>query len=259
MAARRRRPPQPLSVCSSTDESRNSAHASLSVCSSTDESRNSAHASPGRAQSGSISARSARSMAGPPGVGKDTVARIRRSGRLRPRRIDMFKLSADPDFEAVVRDSVGLCVSPPAAAAVFASCESTYGLGVEPHPAITVGDSEEIGSSNGSSSRTATANHSSGPGAPARSSTPAEQSSTASLHLRRTACRSTGFTNGADPLQDGRSVPPRSRLGVQKATDKRTGLLVRRDVCSTVARRAWPLRTCTPPHGRLSSCSRLTR
>jgi len=36
-----------LSVCSSTDESRNSAHASPSVCSSTDESRETAHAHEG--------------------------------------------------------------------------------------------------------------------------------------------------------------------------------------------------------------------
>jgi len=46
-----------------------------------------------------------RSTARRHGVGKDTVARIRRARRLQPWRVDRFKLGADPDFEAAVRDA----------------------------------------------------------------------------------------------------------------------------------------------------------
>ncbi len=71
------------------------------------------------------SAWSTRSMGERHGVGKDTVARIWRSRGLRPWKVETFKLSTDPDFEAKVIDVVGLYLNPPAAAAVFAFDEKT--------------------------------------------------------------------------------------------------------------------------------------
>jgi len=68
---------------------------------------------------------STRTMAERHGVGKDTVARIWRSRGLRPWRVDTFKLSRDPDFEAKLVDVVGLYLNPPEAAAVFAFDEKT--------------------------------------------------------------------------------------------------------------------------------------
>ena len=68
---------------------------------------------------------STRTMANRHGVGKDTVARIWRSRRLRPWKADTFKLSTDPDFEDKVIDVVGLYLNPPQAAAVFAFDEKT--------------------------------------------------------------------------------------------------------------------------------------
>lgn len=68
---------------------------------------------------------STRTMAHRHGVGKDTVARIWRSRRLRPWKVDTFKLSTDPNFEDKVIDVVGLYLNPPQAAAVFAFDEKT--------------------------------------------------------------------------------------------------------------------------------------
>lgn len=68
---------------------------------------------------------STRTMADRHEVGKDTVARIWRSRRLRPWKADTFKLSTDPDFEDKVIDVVGLYLNPPQAAAVFAFDEKT--------------------------------------------------------------------------------------------------------------------------------------
>ena len=62
---------------------------------------------------------STRQMAARHGVGKDTVARVWREAGLRPWRTDIFKVSADPDFEAKLADVVGLYVDPPERAAVF--------------------------------------------------------------------------------------------------------------------------------------------
>jgi Winged helix-turn helix len=60
---------------------------------------------------------SIRALAARHGVG--TVARIWRSRGLRPWKAGLFKLSADPDFEATLVDVVGLYLTPPGAAAVF--------------------------------------------------------------------------------------------------------------------------------------------
>ena len=59
------------------------------------------------------------------GVGKDTVARIWRKHDLKPWRIDTFKVSNDPDFEAKLVDVVGLYLDPPARAVVFSYDEKT--------------------------------------------------------------------------------------------------------------------------------------
>jgi len=68
---------------------------------------------------------STRSMAARYGVGKDTVARIWQARRIRPWKVETFKLSTDPSFESKLRDVVGLYVNPPAAAAVFCFDEET--------------------------------------------------------------------------------------------------------------------------------------
>ena len=68
---------------------------------------------------------STRAMAARHGVGKDIVARTWREAGLRPWRTDIFKLSNDPDFEAKLRDVVGLYLDPPEAAVVFSFDEKT--------------------------------------------------------------------------------------------------------------------------------------
>jgi transposase len=68
---------------------------------------------------------STRTMADRYGVGKDTVARIWRGRNLRPWRIDTFKLSNDPAFEAKLVDVVGLYLDPPERAVVFSFDEKT--------------------------------------------------------------------------------------------------------------------------------------
>ena len=64
-------------------------------------------------------------MADRHGVGKDTVARIWRVRKLRPWKVETFKLSTDPDFEAKLVDVVGLSLDPPQRAAVFSFDEKT--------------------------------------------------------------------------------------------------------------------------------------
>jgi transposase len=68
---------------------------------------------------------STRTLAARYGVGKDTVARIWRVRNLRPWKVDTFKLSNDPDFEAKLVDVVGLYVDPPERAVVFSFDEKT--------------------------------------------------------------------------------------------------------------------------------------
>ena len=58
-------------------------------------------------------------MAARYGIGKDTVARIWQARRIRPWKVQTFKLLTDPGFESRLRDVVGLYVNPPGAAAVF--------------------------------------------------------------------------------------------------------------------------------------------
>lgn len=68
---------------------------------------------------------STRSMAERHGVGKDTVARIWRARKLRPWRVETFKLSNDPAFEEKLVDVVGLYLNPPERAVVFSFDEKT--------------------------------------------------------------------------------------------------------------------------------------
>ena len=64
-------------------------------------------------------------MAAKVGISHDTVARIWRTFGLRPHRTSSFKLSPDPLLIEKVRDIVGLYMSPPEHAAVFAVDEKT--------------------------------------------------------------------------------------------------------------------------------------
>jgi len=66
-----------------------------------------------------------RSLAERFGIGKDTVARIWRDHHLKPWRVETFKVSNDPDFEAKLVDVVGLYMNPPERAAVFCFDEKT--------------------------------------------------------------------------------------------------------------------------------------
>jgi transposase len=59
------------------------------------------------------------------GIGKDSVARIWRDHKLKPWKVDRFKISNDPDFEKKLVDVVGLYLNPPARAAVFCFDEKT--------------------------------------------------------------------------------------------------------------------------------------
>ena len=65
-----------------------------------------------------------RTLAERHGVGKDTVARLWKKRRLRPWKVDTFKLSTDPNFESKLVDIVALYMDPPDHAAVFCFDES---------------------------------------------------------------------------------------------------------------------------------------
>src|SRR5918996_1786573 len=66
-----------------------------------------------------------RSLADRLGIGKDTVARIWRAHKLKPWKVETFKLSNDPRFEEKLVDIVGLYMNPPERAAVFCFDEKT--------------------------------------------------------------------------------------------------------------------------------------
>lgn len=63
---------------------------------------------------------STRSMAERHGISRQSVSEIWRAFGLKPWRQDEFKVSPDPDLIEKIRDLVGLYMSPPVAAAVFA-------------------------------------------------------------------------------------------------------------------------------------------
>ncbi len=68
---------------------------------------------------------STRAMAARHGVGKDFVAQVWRRRGLCPWLTDVFKVSADPDFEAKLQGVIGLYVDPPERAVVFSFDEKT--------------------------------------------------------------------------------------------------------------------------------------
>jgi len=68
---------------------------------------------------------STRTLAARVGIGKDAVAKIWADHNLKPWRVETFKVSNDPDFEAKLVDVVGLYVNPPARAVVFSFDEKT--------------------------------------------------------------------------------------------------------------------------------------
>ena len=68
---------------------------------------------------------STRTMGERHGVGKDSVARIWQARKLRPWRVDTFKLSNDPRFEEKLVDVVGLYLDPPERAVVLSFDEKT--------------------------------------------------------------------------------------------------------------------------------------
>ena len=63
---------------------------------------------------------STRAMAERHGISRQTVSEIWRAFGLKPWKQDEFKVSPDPDLIEKVRDLVGLYLSPPVAAAVYA-------------------------------------------------------------------------------------------------------------------------------------------
>jgi transposase len=66
-----------------------------------------------------------RTMAVRHGIGKDTVARIWKDHGLKPWKVETFKVSSDPNFEAKLVDVVGLYLDPPEKAIVFSFDEKT--------------------------------------------------------------------------------------------------------------------------------------
>ena len=66
-----------------------------------------------------------RSLAAQVGVGKDTVAKVWSDHQLKPWKVDVYKLSNDPEFESKLVDVVGLYLKPPARAVVFSFDEKT--------------------------------------------------------------------------------------------------------------------------------------
>ncbi len=66
-----------------------------------------------------------RLMAARHGIGKDSVARIWRDHKLKPWRVETFKISNDPRFEDKLVDVVALYMDPPERAVVFSFDEKT--------------------------------------------------------------------------------------------------------------------------------------
>ena len=66
-----------------------------------------------------------RTLAARVGIGKDAVARIWSDHNLKPWKVETFKISTDPDFEAKLVDVVGLYINPPTRAVVFSFDEKT--------------------------------------------------------------------------------------------------------------------------------------
>src|SRR3954447_5566826 len=74
---------------------------------------------------------SSRTLAKRMGISHGAVGNIWRDHELQPWKVDGFKLSTDPDFEAKLVDVVGLYVNPPAKAGVFSFDEKTQGQALD--------------------------------------------------------------------------------------------------------------------------------
>ena len=68
---------------------------------------------------------SVRSLAKVTGLGKTTIHKIWKSHGLKPHRVETFKLSTDPNFEAKLVDIVGLYLNPPEHAIVLCADEKS--------------------------------------------------------------------------------------------------------------------------------------
>jgi transposase len=66
-----------------------------------------------------------RSLAKRFGLGKDTIAKVWADHSLKPWKVDTFKISNDPQFEAKLVEVVGLYLNPPKRAVVFSFDEKT--------------------------------------------------------------------------------------------------------------------------------------
>jgi hypothetical protein len=78
---------------------------------------------------------STRTMAERMGTSKDTVARIWKDHGLKPWKLDTFKISTDPGFEAKLVDVVGLYMNPRARRRLQLLQEDP-GSGPRSHPAV---------------------------------------------------------------------------------------------------------------------------
>jgi transposase len=74
---------------------------------------------------------STRAMAAKVGISKDSVAKIWKDLGVKPWQTATFKVSADPDFEAKLRDVVGVYLNPPARAVVFSFDEKPQGQALD--------------------------------------------------------------------------------------------------------------------------------
>jgi transposase len=74
---------------------------------------------------------STRTMAARHGVGKDFVAAVWRGRNIKPWKVETFKLSTDPDFEAKLVDVVGLYLDPPERAVVLCVDEKSQTQALE--------------------------------------------------------------------------------------------------------------------------------
>jgi transposase len=74
---------------------------------------------------------STRTMAARQGVGKDFVAAVWRGRNIKPWKVETFKLSTDPDFEAKLVDVVGLYLDPPERAVVLCVDEKSQTQALE--------------------------------------------------------------------------------------------------------------------------------
>jgi transposase len=74
---------------------------------------------------------STRAMAARHGVGKDFVAAVWRGRNIKPWKVESFKLSTDPNFEAKLVDVVGLYLDPPERAVVLCVDEKSQTQALE--------------------------------------------------------------------------------------------------------------------------------